>query len=78
MLGLVMRGAVGVPAARAAVVTVPRLTVFTDQLAGPPLMGLGVELDPYDTVAPGQINETPLTQRTTERLGAAAKSLDVF
>ena len=28
------------------------LTVFTDQLAGPPLMGLGVELDPYDHFQP--------------------------
>ena len=57
------RGAVGVPAARAATATVPKLTVFTDQLAGPPLMGLGVELDPYDTVAPDQVNWPLLTQR---------------
>ena len=41
----------------------PKLTVFTDQLAGPPLMGLGAELDPYDTVAPDQINWSLLTQR---------------
>jgi hypothetical protein len=51
------------PAAQAATVTVPKLTVFTDQLAGPPLMGLGVELDPYDTVAPDQINWPLVTQR---------------
>jgi hypothetical protein len=57
------RAAVGVPATRAAVATVPNLTVFTDQLAGPPLMGLGAELDPYDTVAPDQINWSLLTQR---------------
>ena len=57
------RVAVGVPAARAAAATVPKLTVFTDQLAGPPLMGLGAELDPYDTVAPNQINWSVLTQR---------------
>jgi hypothetical protein len=57
------RVAVGVPAARAAAATEPRLTVFTDQLAGPPLMGLGAELDPYDTVGPNQINWSLLTQR---------------
>lgn len=39
------------------------MTVFTDQLAGPPMMGLGVELDPYDTVAPAQVNWSLLTQR---------------
>jgi hypothetical protein len=63
VLGLVLRGAVEVPAGWAATPTAPQLTVFTDQLAGPPLMGLGVELDPYDTVAPGQINWALLTQR---------------
>jgi hypothetical protein len=56
-------GAVGVPPARAGVASVPGLTVYTDQLAGPPLMGLGVELDPYDTVAPDQINWPLLSQR---------------
>jgi len=63
VLGLLLPAAVGVPAAGAAAVTVPKLTVFTDQVAGPPLMGLGAELDPYDTVAPGQINWALLTQR---------------
>jgi hypothetical protein len=63
VLGLVLRVAVTVPAAGAASATVPKLTVFTDQLVGPPLMGLGVELDPYDTVAPDQINWALLTQR---------------
>src|SRR5437588_12433549 len=28
------------------------VSVFTDQLAGPQLMGLGVELDPYDSFQP--------------------------
>jgi hypothetical protein len=37
--------------------------LFTDELAGPPLMGLGVELDPYDTVAPDRINWSLLIQR---------------
>ena len=63
VLGLVVRAAVGVHAAGAAAATVPKLTVFTDQLAGPPLTGLGVELDPYDTVPPGQINWALLTER---------------
>ena len=63
VLGLVLHGAVCVAPARAAAVIVPKLTIFTDQLAGPPLMGLGVELDPYDTVASGQINWALLTQR---------------
>jgi hypothetical protein len=29
-----------------------RITLFSDELAGPPLMGLGVELDPYDSFQP--------------------------
>jgi hypothetical protein len=37
----------GVIAARAA--AQPTLTIQTDNLAGPPLMGLGVEWDPYDS-----------------------------
>lgn len=59
---VVGRAAIRVPAAGAAT-TAPSVTVFTDQLAGPPLMGLGVELDPYDTVAPAQLNWSLLTQR---------------
>jgi hypothetical protein len=55
--------AIGTSAAHAATTTAPPLTIFTDEPAGPPLMGLGVELDPYDTVAPGQMNWALLTQR---------------
>ena len=62
-LGVPAARAVGSPAARAAGTGVPSVTVFTDQLVGPPLMGLGVELDPYDTGSPSQINWTLLTQR---------------
>jgi hypothetical protein len=58
-LGSLVGASVGV----AATETVPKLTIFTDQLAGPPLMGLGAELDPYDTVAPSQINWALITQR---------------
>jgi len=57
------RAAVGVPVARAAARSVPGLTVFTDQLVGPPLMGLGAEVDPYDTLAPNQVDWALLTQR---------------
>jgi hypothetical protein len=39
-------------AARATTPSVPVLTIDTDQPAGPPLMGLGVELDPYDSYVP--------------------------
>src|SRR5512135_2026433 len=49
--------------ARAATASIQKLTFFTDQLAGPPLLGLGAELDPYDTVAPTQMNWSLLTQR---------------
>lgn len=56
-------GAAGVRAAGAAPGSVSRLTVFTDEIAGPPLMGLGVQLDPYDTQTPNQINWPLLTQR---------------
>jgi hypothetical protein len=55
--------AVAVPVARGVAANVSKLTVFTDQVVGPPLMGLGVELDPYDTVAPSQINWPLVTQR---------------
>jgi hypothetical protein len=57
------RAAAGIPVARAAAANVPNLTVFTDQLVGPPLMGLGAEVDPYDTLAPDQVNWPLLTQR---------------
>lgn len=63
VLGVSMAAAVGVRTARAAAPAVPKLTVFTDQLAGPPLMGLGAEVDPYDTVTPAQINWALVTQR---------------
>lgn len=62
-LALVTCGAFGTSVARAASPAIHRLTVFTDQLAGPPLMGLGAELDPYDTVSPSQMNWPLLTQR---------------
>jgi hypothetical protein len=47
----------------AAAANVPGLTVFADRFVGPPLMGLGVELDPYDTLAPNQIDWPLVTQR---------------
>jgi hypothetical protein len=56
-------GLAGLSVARAASTSVPTLTLFTDQLAGPPLMGLGVEVDPYDTVGPSQIDWPLLAQR---------------
>jgi hypothetical protein len=62
-LALVTCGAFGTSVARAASPAIHKLTVFTDQLAGPPLMGLGAELDPYDTVSPSQMNWPLLTQR---------------
>ncbi len=62
-LVLVACGALGMPVARAASAKTPRLTIFTDQLAGPPLMGLGAELDPYDTIGPSQMDWPLLTQR---------------
>jgi hypothetical protein len=46
------------PAARAAAVT-----VYTDQLADSGFMGLGVELDPYDTLKSTQINWPLIDQR---------------
>ncbi len=45
-LALVVAGA-GQASARPPTITIP-----TDQLAGPPLMGLGIEWDPYDTFRP--------------------------
>jgi len=49
-------------AARAAVAG-PSITIDTDQPAGPPFMGLGVELDPYDTLKPSQLDWPLITQR---------------
>ena len=63
VLVLVGGGSVGVSAARAGSADVPTLTVFTDRLAGPLLMGLGAELDPYDTLSPNRVNWPLLTQR---------------
>jgi len=40
------------------------LTLYTDQPAGPPLMGLGVQWDPYDSFTPTQTD----WNRTFERL----------
>ena len=50
--------AIHAPQARAAAVT-----VYTDQLADSGFMGLGVELDPYDTLKPTQINWPVIDQR---------------
>jgi hypothetical protein len=47
----------------AAPTAAPALTVYTDQLADPAFMGLGVELDPYDTLKPSQVNWPLITQR---------------
>jgi hypothetical protein len=63
VLAAVGGGAVGMPAARAVAASVPKITVFTDELAGPPLMGLGAQLDPYDALRPNQINWSLLTER---------------
>ena len=56
------RDAFAIPAPRATA-RAPRLTVFTDELAGPSLMGLGAQVDPYDTLSPSQITWSMLTQR---------------
>ena len=63
VLAAVGGGAVGMPAARAVAASVPKITVFTDELAGPPLMGLGAQLDPFDALRPNQINWSLLTER---------------
>ncbi|MEA2198600.1 MAG: hypothetical protein QOJ25_2651 [Solirubrobacteraceae bacterium] len=47
------------PGARAA----PAVTVYTDQLAASGFMGLGVELDPFDTMKPAQVNWPLINQR---------------
>ena len=39
------------------------ITIDTDQPFGPPFLGLGVEFDPYDTLAPSQIDWPLITQR---------------
>lgn len=39
------------------------LTIYTDQIAGPPLMGLGVQLDPYDSIQPTQDQWNLIFQR---------------
>lgn len=39
------------------------LTVYTDQLASPSFMGLGVEVDPYDNLKPSQVNWPLIDQR---------------
>ncbi len=41
----------------------PSVTVFTDQVQSSPFWGLGVELDPYDALAPAQLNWPLITQR---------------
>jgi hypothetical protein len=41
----------------------PSVTVFTDQVQSSPFWGLGVEFDPYDTLAPSQLNWPLITQR---------------
>jgi hypothetical protein len=47
---LLWASVLSVPAAANA--RTPTISIYTDQLAGPPLMGLGVELDPYDSFQP--------------------------
>lgn len=42
---------------------VPTVTIHTDQLAGPQLMGLGVQLDPYDSFQPTQAQWNLIFQR---------------
>jgi hypothetical protein len=54
--------ALGVNASRARAAG-PALTLYTDQLADPAFMGLGVQLDPYDTLKPAQVNWPLITQR---------------
>ena len=39
------------------------MTVYTDELADPAFMGLGVEFDPYDTLSPSQLNWPLITKR---------------
>ncbi|HWC85607.1 MAG TPA: hypothetical protein VG388_03645 [Solirubrobacteraceae bacterium] len=41
----------------------PGLTVYTDQLSAPSFMGLGTQIDPYDTMKPSQVNWPLITQR---------------
>jgi hypothetical protein len=41
----------------------PVITLHTDELAGPPLMGLGVQLDPYDSFQPTQADWARTFQR---------------
>jgi hypothetical protein len=50
VLGTVAVG--GLIFAAPAVAGARTVTVFGDEVAGPPLMGLGVELDPYDSIQP--------------------------
>ncbi len=50
-------------AASASAVVAPSVTVFTDQVQSSPFWGLGVELDPYDALAPARLNWPLITQR---------------
>lgn len=43
--------------------TAHALTVYTDEPAGPSFMGLGVEVDPYDSLKPTQVDWPLITQR---------------
>jgi hypothetical protein len=52
------------PGARAAAPTsAATVTLYTDELADPAFMGLGVQFDPYDTRGPTQLNWPLITQR---------------
>jgi hypothetical protein len=57
----------GAPAASAApspsAAVAPSVTVFSDQVQSSPFWGLGVQLDPYDALAPAQLNWPLITQR---------------
>ena len=60
LIGLALSGATS--SARA-VTGGPVITIHTDELAGPPSMGLGVEWDPYDTFQPTQADWNRVFQR---------------
>jgi len=51
------------PSASGSAIVTPSVTVFTDQVQSSPFWGLGVELDPYDALAPAQLNWPLITQR---------------
>jgi hypothetical protein len=63
-VALVLALAVAPPALTAGAANAqPVITIQTDSLAGPPLMGLGVEWDPYDSLLPTDSQWTRTFQR---------------